>query len=94
MFPIPDVFRDITPTPQRYVRLADKSQIAIIGEGDTCLVSSAFYVPELDCGIISVPTLDHQGYVITFNNGECIVELDSIIVMVGHYNSQYWPIQP
>jgi hypothetical protein len=76
----------VAPVSQQYVKLADKSQIPILGEGDTFLVNSALYIPELGCGIISVPALDRTGYEVTFRCGECIVELDGIIVMEAHLN--------
>jgi hypothetical protein len=50
------------------VLLGDKSEVAIVGKGDTDLVGGVLHVTALCYGLISIGRLDSEGFITLFRH--------------------------
>ena len=87
MFPVREMFYILREhgNSRKRVVFGGGTTAQIVGEGDTCLVKDALYIPKLTTGVISVSRLDIAGYKTVAYDG--IIEVINVDtdeqVMVG-----------
>ena len=85
MLPLSRLCYDISAV-DGVVSLGDNTkQISIVGIGLTTIevLIPVLIVPELSCGLISIPTLDKAGFNTTMHDGKCTINFCGETVLTG-----------